>query len=190
MMLGVLMPAQAEPSFAEWREAAVNRNAEISDFESYLARANVAGVLPTEQLLRNATSWQSCGLTYPYSMPPKPLWGNIMRTLEFLRDELEPQIGPVHVESGYREPALNRCSHGAPKSAHALYYALDFVPDRTMTRSDLIAKVCRLHARRGAPYRVGLGFYDGVRFHIDTKAYRRWGSDNHGGTSPCAKVRG
>ena len=35
-----------------------------------------------------------------------------------------------------------------------------------------------------------LGFYDGLRFHVDSKSFRRWGSDNHGKTSPCATVNG
>lgn len=177
--------APAEPSFDDWLAAAPGREADVTAFERYLERAHVGGVLASEDLLRNASSWKTCGLAYPWSLPPRSLWPHVVPTLRFIRDAVIPAVGPVRVESGWREPKLNQCAHGAPKSAHALYYALDLVPREAITRRELIATVCRLHARRGKAYNVGLGFYEGVRFHIDTKLYRRWGSDNHGKTSPC-----
>jgi hypothetical protein len=184
LLLGV--SAYAEPSFSDWLDAAPGRRAEVAAFERYLDKAHVGGVLGPEELLRNASSWRSCRLAYPWSMPPRELWPHVVPALRFIRDQVIPEIGPVMVESGWREPRLNACSGGAPKSAHALYYALDLVPQDMITRRELIATVCRLHARKGKAYNIGLGFYDGVRFHIDGKAYRRWGSDNHGKTSPCA----
>jgi len=44
-------------------------------------------------------------------------------------------------------------------------------------RDKMIAVVCKLHARFGAKANVGLGFYQGLRFHIDTNGFRRWGSE-------------
>jgi hypothetical protein len=178
--------ARAEPSFSDWLDAAPRRRAEVAAFERYLDKAHVGGVLGPEELLRNASSWRSCGLSYPWSMPPRELWPHVVPSLRFIRDQVIPEIGPVMVESGWREPRLNACSGGAPRSAHALYCALDLVPQDMISRRELIATVCRLHAKKGKAYNIGLGFYDGVRFHIDSKAYRRWGSDNHGKTSPCA----
>jgi hypothetical protein len=32
---------------------------------------------------------------------------------------------------------------------------------------------------------IGLGFYAGNRFHVDSKGFRRWGADGKGATSPC-----
>jgi hypothetical protein len=116
---------------------------------------------------------------------PRALWPNVIPTLRFIRDQIVPALGPVTAVSGYREPQLNACAGGATHSAHALYFALDLVPEKTMTRSDLIATVCRLHARFGAAYHVGLGFYQGLRFHIDTHGFRRWGADWLSATSPC-----
>lgn len=185
------VPCWAEANkaqYASWLSEVPGRAAEVKAFEAYLDRAGVAGVLASDELLLNATNWNRCGLRFPYSMPPSALWSHVVPTLKFIRDEVVPVIGPVTVESGYREPALNKCAHGAPKSAHAQYYALDLMPLRAMTRLELIATVCKLHRMRGKAYNVGLGFYDGLRFHIDTKSYRRWGSDNHGATSPCAKL--
>lgn len=182
--------AAAEPSFSDWMNAAPGRRAEVVAFERFLERNRVDGILPTDDLLRNASSWKACGLRYPWSMPPRALWPHVVSTLRFIRDEVVPAVGPVTVESGYREPALNRCSGGAPKSAHALFYALDLVPHKPVARRQMIAALCRVHARKGKRYDIGLGFYNGLRFHIDAKLYRRWGSDNHAKTSPCAGITG
>jgi hypothetical protein len=182
--------AQAEPAFSDWLDAVPGRRAEVVALERYLDKAHVGDVLGPEDLLRNASSWRSCGLSYPWSMPPRELWPHVVPTLRFIRDQVVPEVGPVMVESGWREPKLNACAGGAPRSAHALYYALDLVPQDMITRRELIATVCRLHARKGKGYSIGLGFYDGVRFHIDSKAYRRWGSDNHSKTSPCSTFTG
>ena len=35
---------------------------------------------------------------------------------------------------------------------------------------------------------IPLGFYQGMRFHIDTNGFRRWGSDYHTATSPCVAL--
>ena len=182
-----LVPAKAEPladAYAHWLDAAPGRGAEVQAFKNYLEQQGVGGVLPVSQLLLNATSWQGC-VAAPYSLPPRALWPNVIPTLRFIRDQIVPALGPVTAVSGYREPQLNACAGGATHSAHALYFALDLVPEKTMTRSDLIATVCRLHARFGAAYHVGLGFYQGLRFHIDTHGFRRWGADWHSATSPC-----
>jgi tRNA(Leu) C34 or U34 (ribose-2'-O)-methylase TrmL len=55
-----------------------------------------------------------------------------------------------------------------------------------MNRSALIARVCANHGQHGAAYHIGLGFYDELRFHIDSRSFRRWGADYHSSTSPCA----
>ena len=185
MMVG---RAQSESDFRAWLRDDPDRAGEVGAFEDYLGKAGVGGVLATEQLLRNATSWHACKLDWSYSMPPRTLWPHIVPTIRFIRDEIVPRIGPVSVESGYREPKLNRCAGGAPLSAHAQFQALDLVPQKAITQKDLIAAVCKLHREHGQAFHIGLGFYGGVRFHIDTKSFRRWGSDNHGATSPCARM--
>jgi len=176
--------------FSAWLQADPQNPQDVRVFEAFLHKEGVADVLASDQLLLNATSWQHCKLDWRYSMPPRVLWPHIVTTIRFIRDKIVPAIGPVTVESGYREPKLNRCAGGAPKSAHALYYALDLVPLRAISRPELIRLVCKLHREEGRRYDLGLGFYDGVRFHIDTMRFRLWGSDNHGATSPCLKAFG
>ncbi len=172
-------------SFDSWLDKVPSRRAEVHDFEAYLAQQGVAGVLPTQEILLNDTSWSECHMDGPYSIAERAYWPHIVGTLRYIHDEIVPTIGPVQVDSGYREVALNRCSAGAPHSAHAQFYALDLEPVRAIDRSTLIAKVCANHAHYGAEYHIGLGFYDATRFHIDSRSFRRWGSDYHTGTSPC-----
>ena len=64
------------------------------------------------------------------------------------------------------------------------------VPLRPTTREILIRDLCNAHARRGGPYGVGLGFYVGVRFHVDTRKYRSWGAEGPGRRGvPCRARR-
>lgn len=175
-------------SFDRWLDEVPSRRADVRDFAAFLAQQGVAGVLPTQEILRNDTSWSGCHADGPYSLAERAYWPHIVNTLRYIRDEIVPAIGPVEVESGYRDTALNSCSGGAAHSAHAQFYALDLVPTGTISRGALIAEVCAIHARTGAAYHIGLGFYDETRFHIDSRSFRRWGSDYHGATSPCARA--
>jgi hypothetical protein len=193
LFLGLLLaasPAHAAPppgDFIAWVHAAPGRAREVQAFEAFLRRAGVGSVLPLSQMLLNASSWRACNVA-PYSLAPRALWPNIVPTLRFIRARIVPALGPVAALSGYRDAALNTCAGGAPKSAHALFYALDLTPLRFKNRDKMIAAVCKLHARFGAAAHAGLGFYQGMRFHIDTDGYRRWGSDYHAATSPCAAL--
>jgi hypothetical protein len=175
-------------SFNSWLDKAPSRRTDVQAFEAFLAQQGVAGVLPTREILLNDTSWSECHMDGPYSIAERAYWPHIVNTLRYIHDEIIPTIGPVQVDSGYRDVGLNRCSGGAAHSAHAQFYALDLVPARAIDRSALIARVCANHARYGAEYHIGLGFYDHVRFHIDSRSFRRWGSDYHAATSPCAHV--
>jgi len=183
--LAVPASAQSGLNFQQWLKAAPPRIGEVAKFEQFLQRAHVAGVIATQQLLLSASSWQGCGEDSAYTLPPESDWSHIVPTLKFIRAEVVPTIGPVNAVSGYRSPELGKCAGGAPKSAHGGYYALDLVPLRVMDREALIQKMCAVHAHFGRAYSVGLGFYDGVRFHVDTKSTRLWGSDYHAATSPC-----
>src|SRR4051812_23235869 len=60
---------QDEPGYRSWYLAAPWRGAQVKSFNDYLASAQVAGVVPTWQLLRTATSWRDCG-GQPFEVPP------------------------------------------------------------------------------------------------------------------------
>jgi hypothetical protein len=168
----------AKPAFA----------ARVDAFEAWLRAKRVAGILPTWQILRTATMWRECAGP-PFEVPPRKYWRRVGDTLRFVRDHLVRFIGPVEAVSGYRNPDLNRCAHGAANSAHRDYSALDLVPLKTLTRRQIFYRACALHHWKGRASRVGLGFYAFTRFHIDTRSFRRWGSAGPAGNeSPCAVI--
>ena len=171
-----ITPGQDEPGYKSWYLAAPWRAGQVKAFNDYLATYQVAGIVPTWQLLRTATSWQKCGGD-PFELPPTSEWPHIVQTLRYVHDYVIPAVGPVEPVSGYRNPTLNRCAGGAPESAHKHYSAIDLVPLRPTTREELMRTLCGVHARRGPDYSVGLGFYAFLRFHVDTTKFRRWNMD-------------
>ena len=180
-----ISPGQDEPGYRSWYIAAPWRAAQVGAFNDYLERYGVAGIVPTWQLLRTATSWQRCG-SNAFEVPPTSEWPHIVQTLRYVSAYVIPAIGPVEPVSGYRNPHLNVCSGGAPQSAHKHYSAIDLVPLQPTTREKLMRTLCAVHARRGTDYEVGLGFYAFLRFHVDTTKYRRWGTDS--GMTDCPPI--
>ena len=170
---------QDEAGYRAWNLADPRRVARVSALSAYLNTYQVGGIVPTWQLLRTASDWQKCGQP-AFEVPPPEYWPNLVQALRFIHEQVVPAVGPVEVVSGYRNPTLNHCAGGARESAHRYYQAVDMVPLRPTTREMLIRDLCNAHARRGGPYGVGLGFYVGVRFHVDTRKYRSWGAEGPG----------
>ena len=167
---------QDEPGYRSWYLAAPWRAAQVKSYNEYLATHQVAGILPTWQLLRTATSWQECG-GQPFEVPPAEDWPNMVQTLRYVHDYVVPAVGPVEAVSVYRNPTLNQCAGGAPESAHKLDSAIDLVPLRPTDRITLMRTLCGIHSEHGAPYNAGLGFYAFLRFHVDSTKFRRWNMD-------------
>jgi len=167
---------QDEPGYRSWYLAAPWRAGQVKAFNDYLASAQVAGIVPTWQLLRTATSWKDCG-QQPFEVPPSDQWPHMVQTLRYVRDYVIPTVGPVEPVSVYRNPALNVCAGGAPESAHMLDSAVDLVPLRPIDRITLMRTLCGTHSEHGAAYNAGLGFYAYLRFHVDSTKYRRWNMD-------------
>ena len=167
---------QDEPGYRAWYGTSARHPIQVKAFNDYLAQWQVAGIVPTWQLLRTATSWQRCG-AQPFEVPPLAEWPHIVQTLRYVRDYVIPAVGPVEPVSAYRNPALNVCAGGAPESAHKHYSAIDLVPLKPIGREQLMRTLCAVHGRRGLDYGVGLGFYAFLRFHVDTTKYRRWNMD-------------
>jgi hypothetical protein len=173
-------------AFERWLAADAARAESFARFEAGLAAEGVSGVVPNYQLWRVDQLRSECA-NGAFLAPPEADWDNIVATLRFLRDEVVPAVGPVEVVSGYRDAAFNACVRGASRSAHMAFRALDLVPtDRNVTRETLIARLCPIHARAGARRGIGLGIYDGRRFHVDARGYRGWGANYRWTTFPCA----
>ncbi|HVM22729.1 MAG TPA: hypothetical protein VM308_05435 [Sphingomicrobium sp.] len=180
-----LAPGQTAQDFEAWaRRTPANVNA-LGAFRDYLAAQQLENVVPMWQLVRTSSSWRECG-AQPFEVPPPDKWGRIVKTLKFVRDDVIPSVGKVETLSAYRNSQLNACSKGAPKSAHREFFALDLTPvDGKLERSTMIRSVCKAHARDGQRNDIGLGFYSGRRFHVDSSGFRKWGADGRGASSPC-----
>lgn len=185
--LAYITAGQDEPGYGDWVRADPSRPPLVASFYAYLSQQGVAGIVPTWQLLRTATDWQRCS-GQPFEVPPSAEWPHLIETLRYIRAHVIPVVGPVQPVSVYRNPQLNACAGGAPASAHQLLYAIDLVPERATTREALIRGLCAIHLWQGAGFDVGLGFYKGLRFHVDSKKYRKWGGDGRGDSSPCAEA--
>ena len=177
---------QDEPGYQAWYKAVGSRQIYVRAFHNYLVTYGVAGVAPTWQLLRTATHWQRCGAN-PFEVPPLEDWGNIVATLRFIRDNIVPVIGPVEPVSVYRNPSLNICAGGAETSTHREMGAVDIVPLRPISRESLMFQLCAIHTAH-PDSNNGLGFYKGLRFHIDARKYREWGTAGARGGYGCHAV--
>ncbi len=180
-----LAPGQTAQDFEAWARRTPTNVKALGAFRGYLAALGLDTVVPMWQLVRTSSSWSECG-AQPFEVPPPDKWGRIVKTLKFVRDDVIPSVGKVETLSAYRNGELNACSNGAPKSAHREFFALDVTPvNQQLERSTMIRSVCQAHARDGQTYDVGLGFYSGRRFHVDSSGFRKWGPDGKGATSPC-----
>lgn len=116
-------------------------------------------------------------------MTPNELWSNMVPTLlvvEKLRSD-GVLINPV-AASVYRDPVLNVCAGGSPKSKHMQLNAIDFDIDATPESLDTL---CHAWRSQGAELKLGLGFYTPTRIHLDTLGHRSWGTDHTHKTSLC-----
>jgi hypothetical protein len=180
-----LAPGQTAQDFETWASRSPANLRQVSAFRGYLAAQGLESVVPLWQLTRTSSSWSECGAE-PFEVPPTDRWEHIVKTLKFVRDDVIPRVGKVEPLSAYRNEGLNACSDGAPKSAHREFFAIDLTPvNKALDRTAMIRSVCQAHARDGQAYNVGLGFYTGRRFHVDSSSFRRWGSNGKGATSPC-----
>lgn len=177
-------PGQSKADYLAWLAKAPENRNHVRSFSEFLAEKSVQDVVPVWQLVRTSSSWRQCSAS-PFEVAPAQQWSNIVTTLSFVKNEVQPAIGAVEALSGFRNDQLNNCSNGKPKSAHRMFFAMDLVPAAAVDRGDMIARLCSAHAERGADYRTGLGFYSGSRFHVDSSGFRKWGSDGRGATSPC-----
>lgn len=168
---------QSEQGFILWRKVEPGREGLVTRLSAYLRKARVGEVAPLYQILRTASDWQACG-GEPFTVPPAANWPRAAKTLGWIETRVKPAVGPVEVVSGYRDDALNQCAQGARQSAHLGFWAFDLEPlDPAMDRPRLMDVLCRTHKAHGQEADIGLGFYSGVRFHVDDKRYRHWGFD-------------
>lgn len=178
---------QGHADYLAWLAKSPAARAQVLGFKAFLDMKKVDEVVPTWQLLRTASKWRECSGPR-FEVAPFTEWQHIAETLQFIDKHVEPVIGDVQALSGYRNPDLNQCSGGAKASAHRHFFALDLTPVRQIGRKEMIRSLCSIHNWRGSGYDIGLGFYSGMRFHVDSKGFRKWGSNGRGETSPCVTM--
>lgn len=176
-----IKPTDAE-RYARWER---KHHIEIAEFQAFLDAKAVGDVVPVSQLLKSARDWKKCKAE-PFTMPPKELWPNIVPTLQVVKKFKAEGvlINPV-AASVYRDPALNVCAGGSPKSKHMQLNAIDF--DIEVTPDSLVT-LCKAWKTSGSELNLGLGFYTPSRIHLDTLGHRSWGSDHTHKTSLCLLV--
>lgn len=182
-----VMTGQDEPGYRRWIATDPARAIGVKAFNDYLVTHGVGGVAPTWQLIRTASDWWKCA-GQPFEVPPTTHWPNIVHALRFIGAFVEPAVGEVEVVSAYRNPALNRCARGAATSTHLTGGGIDMVPIRIVPRERLMTQLCRIQLDKGWWNGIGLGFYKGLRFHIDARKTREWGTAGAAGGYGCAAV--
>lgn len=175
---------QARADYLAWLAREPAARAQVLSFKTFLEMKDVEDVVPVWQLVRTASMWRQCEGPR-FEVAPVDEWQHIAGTLGYVKKHVQPVVGKVEALSGYRNAELNQCSGGAKASAHRHFFALDLTPVKELERPAMIRSLCAIHDFRGNDYDIGLGFYSGMRFHVDSKGFRRWGSDGRGATSPC-----
>jgi hypothetical protein len=178
-----LAACAAEPDDAKEFDAWL-REHPVGELEAYLHEHHVSGIMPTRSLLRTATDWRKCGGPQ-FEVPPKDRWP-VMRQVLDLVAELKRRgiLKNVEGASAYRNPELNKCANGAPRSAHTKSFALDITADEGQVD---VAKLCDFWRNEGKAWQMGLSRYPSGRIHLDVTGWRTWGADHTRHTSFCLR---
>ena len=179
-----VLPARAEKMdprgaelFGQWQ---LRHMAEVQGFSDFLKREAIDKVVPIYELLRSASMWKECEAE-PFAVPPREQWPAVKDVLELLQDLRKRDIlREFEVVSAYRGPALNRCSGGAPGSAHQRF-AVDIAP----LQVNQGVALCRYWHVQGKRWDMGLSRYPTGRVHIDRAGWRTWGASHGRGSSFC-----
>lgn len=123
-----LRPIATEQEFARWAAEDGARQEAFARFEAVLQREGVADVLPAYDL-RIVDRLRTRCMQAPFVEPPQEHWSNIVATLRFIRDHVEPAVGEVRAVSAFRDQAFNECVGGAP--------ALSAAPHKGTLRPEL-----------------------------------------------------
>ncbi|MGR5063775.1 D-Ala-D-Ala carboxypeptidase family metallohydrolase [Photobacterium sp. DNB22_13_2] len=141
-------------------------------YEYFLDKGVKEGI-PLHLVLLQGTDWRLSNTTI-FNLPDEKTWKNMARTLTFIQEHVMPKTGLLIPVSGDRSKEYNQHAGGAPRSSHLDFCALDLVPIRNISRTELHKILKSIYNSVGKENKMGLGLYSGVRFHIDTCGYRQW----------------
>ncbi|WP_222939552.1 D-Ala-D-Ala carboxypeptidase family metallohydrolase [Photobacterium sp. BZF1] len=146
---------------------------EIQEGYKYFLDNGVKEGIPLHLILLQGTDWRLSNTTV-FNLPDKKNWDNMVRTLLFVQEHVMPKTGLLIPVSGDRSKEYNQHAGGAPRSSHLDFCALDMVPVRNISRTELHKILMSVYNKVGRKNNMGLGLYSGVRFHIDTCGFRSW----------------
>ncbi|WP_261396558.1 D-Ala-D-Ala carboxypeptidase family metallohydrolase [Photobacterium rosenbergii] len=146
---------------------------EIQEGYKYFLDNGVKEGIPLHLILLQGTDWRLSNTTV-FNLPDKKNWDNMVRTLLFIQEHVMPKTGLLIPVSGDRSKEYNQHAGGAPRSSHLDFCALDMVPIRNISRTELHKILMSVYNKVGRKNNMGLGLYSGVRFHIDTCGHRSW----------------
>lgn len=174
------------PEIDAWQVWYKQHEQEVQAYSRYLARRNLAEVLPMSQLLRSASAWQECQAEQ-FVVPPEQQWEAVTSVLRLMKHLATSGVikGRIEVHSSYRNPALNECAGGAARSTHTSSFALDITVNDDQAAGEAL---CEFWRTQGEHWNMGFGVYPSGRLHIDTKRYRTWGYDKTGKQVVCRRV--
>ena len=170
-----------EYRFNDW--TATPQAARLDDYQDFLRRQKIEDAVPMESLLRSGRRWRRCGIA-EFVVPPESAWPNMVPTLSAVKQmRAADLLRGEQIASAYRDPVFNRCEGGSSRSKHLANNALDF--DLPRAAPGDVARLCAWWRRHGSELKLGLGFYDADKIHVDTSGFRTWGYDYTRKTSLC-----
>ncbi len=175
--------SQSLEAYNKWLNSDPLISKQVQQYQEFLDTQSVGNVIEMRQLL------QGCPGVFmrpdlAFNIPPREYWSNIVPTLKYFRDNVEPNIGPVRLYHGYRNLDANKAC-GSHSMVHPKNSAIDFVPLQLSDPAQIERKLCDVFHRTGKADKVGMGFYGIGLIHIDTQGFRSWGPDTKSKTSPC-----
>ncbi len=133
----------------------------LREMDAFLDGAGVKHFSAKEIAPVGKRVWKD-GKSFDLQEPPREKWAHILPTLEVL-EWLRAQVGPLYVNSGYRDPDYNRAVGGAAESRHVAFNAIDF---RSKTKKPKeLAAVLETYEYAEA---LGVGIYPAF-VHVDTR---------------------
>ena len=182
-----LPDGQSEADFVRWLGTNPGYRGQILSFESWQEMAGVKNVLPTWQLVRTASMWRECNgaaVRGAARSSSGPTWSAPCASSATMSAPRSARSRRFRATATRRSTAARAAPSAAPISISS---RSTWSPGQPLTRRQLFERLCPMHSRSGPAANAGLGFYTFMRFHIDTKSFRRYGSAGpQGNESPCA----
>ena len=131
----------------------------------------------------------SAAAPQPFEVPPTSEWANIVATLRLCRLVYRPGDRPGRAGVGLSQPRAQRLRRRrrrqhAPRDGRGRHR-----PAAARSRAmALMQGLCAIHVANADVTNAGLGFYKGLRFHIDARKYREWGTQGMHGGFGCVAV--